>query len=121
MSHTFWQGVVSAMKTLIENIENELSKAGVFFGRLLDEILTATESQLMADVKPMIQQIAVNLQNAQPGLNAQNFIAALIAASIPVLEEEGIKLSHTAIAIVASTVAHELTVSDSSGNAGTVS
>lgn len=118
MSTTFWQNILGGLKTIISGIENELEKGAHVLWSIIVAVFTAEETMLMADIKPMIQQIAINLQNAQPGLKAQDFIPALVAAVIPVLEKEGIKIAHTATSTIASTVAHELNIPDNSGNGG---
>lgn len=121
MSTSFWQNILGALKTVISNIENELEKGAHQLWNIIVLIFNAEQTQIMADIKPMIRQIAVNLQNNQPGLNAKDFIPALFAAALPVLEAEGIVLAHTAIATVASMVAHELNVPNETGNQGIVS
>lgn len=121
MSTQFWHAILAGLKTIVENIENELSKIGNLFLSLIGQIITAEENIIMADAMPLVRQVATNLQNSQPGLSATDFINALISASIPVLEAEGIKLAHTAIGILASTVAHQLSIQDSQGNQGNIS
>lgn len=121
MSTSFWQNILGGLKTIIAGIENELEKGAHQLWNIIVAVFNAEETQIMADIKPMIQKIAINLQNGQPGLNAQNFIPALVAAAIPVLEQEGILLAHTALSTIASTVAHELNISNTTGNAGIVS
>ncbi len=102
-------------------IKKLLTALGVFFThfwQIVIAVFNAEEQQIMADALPLMQGIAVTIQNEQPGLNAQNFIPALVAAAIPALEAEGLKLAHTAIATVAATIAHDLAVPDTAGNAG---
>lgn len=120
MSNNFWQSILAGLKALVKNIELELEKDLNRFLSVLGQIITAEEENLMNDALPLVRQIATNLQNEHPGMDAQSFITALIAAAVPALEAEGIKLANTAIAIVASSVAHQLTVPDNSGNAGVV-
>lgn len=121
MSTNFWQNILGALKAIIAGIESELEKGVHQLWNIIVAVFSAEELQLMADSKSIIQQIAINLQNGQPGLNAQDFIPALVAASIPVLEKEGVVLAHTAISTIAATVAHELNVPNITGNAGIVS
>ncbi len=118
MSNPIWQAILNGLKQIVVDLENAIAQGAHKLWDIITAVFTAEETQIMADIKPMIQQIAIGLQNAQPGLNAQSFIPALVAAAIPVLEKEGVVLAHTAISTVASTVAHELSVPNDPGNAG---
>lgn len=120
MSTNFWQNILGGLKTIIAGIENELEKGAHQLWNIITAIFKAEEMQLMADIKPMIRQIAVNLQNTQPGLDAKTFIPILVAAAIPVLEAEGVVLLHTAISAISATVAHEMGIPNTPGNAGMI-
>lgn len=121
MSVNFWNLLLQNLKGIVENIEHELSKDINKLLSLLGQIISSEESILMNDALPLIRQIAINIQNSQPGLSASEFISELMKASLPVLEEEGIKLVNTALSIVVAAVAHELRTPDIKGNAGTIS
>lgn len=120
MSNPIWQGILAGLKQIIADIENALEQGAHKLWTIIQAVFNAEETQIMADITPLVKQIAVNLQNSNPGLNAQNFIPALVAAAIPVLESEGIVLAHTALSAVAATVAHEIAIPDATGNQGIV-
>lgn len=106
---------------ILTNIESEIKKLWNGFLSVIGQVISEEENILMQDSWPLIQRIAINLQNEQPGLDAASFITALIEAAVPELEKEGIKLVNTAISILASTAAHQLNVPDTAGNAGNIS
>lgn len=118
MSNPIWQAILTGLRKMIVDIETAIETGAHALWNIISAVFTAEEAQLMADIKPMIQQIAMNLQNAQPGLKARDFIPALVAAAIPVLAAEGRVLAHTAISTISSTVAHELNIPDHEGNGG---
>ena len=118
MSFNLWSGILNALKAVIVDVENAIATGAHKLWDIIVAVFTAEETVIMADIKPMIQQIAINLQNNQPGLKAKDFIPALVAAAIPVLEAEGVKLAHTATSVIAATVAHELSIPDTAGNVG---
>jgi len=111
---------MNLFSTILANIEGEIKKLWYGFLSVIGQIISAEENQLMQDAWPLVQKIAINLQNEQPGLDAASFISALIQAAVPELEKEGIKLVNTAVSILASTAAHQLNVPNTAGNAGNV-
>ncbi len=106
---------------ILKKLLEALGQMFTHFWQAVLAVFSAEEQQIMADALPILQKIAVTIQNEQPGLNAQNFIPALVAAAIPVLAQEGLVLVHTAVSTVAATVAHDLNIPDTTGNQGVVS
>lgn len=120
MSNPIWQAVLVGLKKIVLDIENAIDQGAHKLWDIIVAVFKAEETQIMADIKPMIQQIAISLQNEKPGLNARDFVPALVNAAIPILEKEGVILAHTAVITISATVAHELSVPDQSGNAGNI-
>lgn len=81
-------------------------------------IIVAEKQTITLQIMPLIKNAAINLQNESPGLNASNFIPALVAAVIPILPEALKDLEVTAISTFASVVAGQLNVPNAKGNAG---
>jgi len=116
-----WSTIVADLEAVLKSVEAEVAKdAGIIWSDL--KLIISTDAQtLYNDFGPMLQQIAVNIQNTTPGISLSNFIPAFIAAIEPVLVQEGLKLLDTDKNIIANSFASKVGVSSSTGNAGVVS
>ena len=105
-AHDVWEGIVTAGSVVYQVIENII----------IDEYQIAFKTEIL----PLIKQAAVNLQNESPGLDAKDFIPAVVAAIVPLLPVALKDIEQTAIYAITSTVAGLLGVSNTTGNAGNV-
>lgn len=96
--------------SIFQKLIQALGAMFTHFWQYVIAVYTAEEHQIMADAVPVVEKIALALQNEQPTLGGANFVAALTMAAIPVLEQEGLVLLHTATAAVAASVARDLNV-----------
>jgi hypothetical protein len=121
MGMNFWQGILTVLKSLVTDIENALAQVGKEIWHIIEAVFTAEESAIMAEFYLLMKQVAVDLQNKQPGMSAKDFFAELEGEATKILAEMGKTLAWTAIATTISTVLHDLGVADSGGNAGDLS
>lgn len=112
-----WDSLGKAISDLEQHLLNDVQS----LGGLISALLTAEENQIAMDYHDDLKQIAVNLQNTQPGLTIQNFIPLFIAAASPVLIAEASKLTAVFWNVVSTYHASNLGITTEQGNQGVVS
>ena len=103
---------------LIVKLETGVKAAWGEFCHIVYTVFQAEEQAVMAQLMPMLKNIAVDLQNATPGMDAKTFFNTLIGEAEKALVGLGKTLAWTALATTTSTVLHDLGVTDAGGNAG---
>lgn len=121
MSNSFWSGVASSLKVIAYNIEGALEKFGTEIWHVVQEVFKAEEQVIMAQLFTMLKNDAISLQNAQPGISSKDMESVLKANAQTALVSLGATLAYTGVITVIGTVMHDLSVQDSTGNAGNVS
>lgn len=125
MSNPVLSAILAALKTVwstignaIQDLEQHLASDIGNFGGLVSALLTAEENQIAMDYDADLKQIAVNIQNATPGLTIANFIPVFIAAATPVLVNEAHVLSGVFWNVVSTYHASNLNITNVQGNGG---
>jgi hypothetical protein len=115
-----WSTIVTDLESVLNTIKTQVeTDVGIIWSDL--KLIISTDAQtLYNDFGPMLQQIAVNIQNTQPGISLSNFLPAFIAAIEPVIVQEGLKLLDTDKNIIANSFASKVGVASVQGNAGVV-
>ena len=105
---------------ILATIEQDLKLVWQYFSDIVYAVWQAEKQVLMVDATNLFKAEAVALQNAQPGLPTKEFIALLIATAVPQLTGDLAGLGVAAYTAIAATVAADLNISDTGGNAGNV-
>lgn len=105
---------------IIATLEAGVKEAWGEFCHIVYVVFKAEEQAVMASLMPMLKNIAVDLQNAQPGMDSKTFFNVLIGEAEKALSELGKTLAWTALATATATILHDLQVPDVKGNQGNV-
>ena len=109
---------MSWIKDVEDTIVKDVEWMGAELWTIFTAIIVAEKQEIAQEIMPLIKQAALNLQNESPGLNANQFIPAVVAAVLPILPVALADIEHTAIFTFASVIAGQLGVTNSNGNAG---
>lgn len=108
---------MSLWKTIENDVEIVWTDVENFAEYLVGEEINTWKTEIL----PLFQSAAVTLQNEAPGLDAKDFIAALVAAVIPILPIALKDLEVTLLTAIAASVAKFFGVTNAPGNQGIVS
>ena len=112
----------TAIKTqflgMIATLEAGVKAAWGEFCHIVYTVFQAEEQAVMAQLTPILKNIAIDLQNATPGMDSKTFFLALEGEAVKAVASLGKVLAWTAVATTVSTVLHDLNVPDTAGNAG---
>ena len=111
-------GIKNEFLAIIATIESGVKAAWGEFCHVVYVVFEAEEQAIMAQLTPMLKNIAIDLQNAKPGMGAKEFFLEIEGEAIKALAGLGKTLAWTALATTISTVLHDLGVTDNGGNAG---
>lgn len=121
MSQSFWKNVLIVLKGIILNIEDGLAKFGSEFWHIAQVVFTAEEQVVMAQLTNMLKADVISLQNSQPGISSKDMEGILKTNAQTALASLGVQLAYTGIVTAIGTAMHDLSVPDTTGNAGVVS
>lgn len=103
---------------IIAKLEDGVKAAWGEFCHIVFTVFQAEEQAIMSQLTPMLKNIAVDLQNATPGMDAKTFFGVLEGEAVKALAGLGKTLAWTALSVTVSTVLHDLNVPDAAGNQG---
>ena len=113
-----FQEVSSAIQPILAKFEAGVKAAWGEFCHIIYTVFQAEEQAIMAQLTPMLKNIAVDLQNVQPGMDSKTFFNTLIGEAEKALAGLGKTLAWTALSVTVGTVLHDLNIPDQPGNSG---
>ena len=106
--------------SILSIIEADLKLVWTYFTQIVTAVFSTVENQLMVDATNIMKAEAIAIQNAQPGISTKAFIDLLVTNAKPQLTGALQSLGVAALTTVASTIAKDLRINDTGGNAGVV-
>lgn len=111
-------GLKNEFLDIVDRIESGVKAVWGEFCHIVYNVFKAEEQAIMAELTPLLKSIAVDLQNAKPGMDAKTFFAVLECEAVKALAGLGKTMAWTAISVTVGTVLHDLSVPDAAGNTG---
>jgi len=108
------------MGTILKSAEGLFLFIGKLFKDIIAALYTEDKQLLMTDFTNLMHAEAVVIQNTTPGISIVPFLEAMAAAAVPLVIGDLVALGTADKNIVFNTIAVDLKIPETAGNAGVV-
>ena len=113
--------LITAVEAAWAVLKADIIKAENWLWSVIKQLWAADEQIIMNDLNKALTNVAIQLENDQPGIDSKQMFAQLLAAVATQFVNLGAQLVYEDITLVISIVIKQQNISQTPGNAGVVS